>query len=264
MALPAIEEIRLVLHLHGSDSHPLMLKQRPAFRRLLREDTVGLGRVHILQRLVQGAHEVMAHVGQHAAERRRDAGVARHQHVGHAELAGNGRGVHRPRTAEGEEGEIPGVVPLVHGDQPRRARHLMVYHAQDRGRRRRLVEAERVADLPAHDTTHLVDIRWALQAADGAGVDAAEQQVGVGHRGLLPAPAVADRSRRRARTLRADAQDAALVDPRDAATAGADGLDVHHRDAERHAVGRCPSPSWWPARRPARWRCRSWCRPCRS
>ena len=70
---------------------------------------------------MQGAHEVVAHVGKHAAERGRDAGVARHQHVGHAELAGDGRRVHRPRAAEGEEGEIARVVPLVHGDQPRRA-----------------------------------------------------------------------------------------------------------------------------------------------
>ena len=226
-----------MLDVDGGDGAPLLRQQRPAFRRLVGQDAVGLRRVHVLQRLVQGADEVVAHVGEHAAERRRDAGEARHQHVGHAELAGDGGRVHGPCAAEGEEGEVARVVPLVHGDEPRRARHLMVHDLEDRGGGLRLVEAQGRADFLADDAAHLVDVRRALEAADGAGVDAAEQQVGVGHRGLAPAPAVADRPRRRAGTLRPDAQDAALVHPRDAAAARADGLDVHHGHAERHAVG---------------------------
>ena len=223
--------------LHRGDADAFLREQRPAFRRLIRQDAVGRRRIHLFERLVQGAHEVVAHVGEHAAERRRDAGVARHQHMGHAELAGDGGGVHRPGAAEGEEREVARVVPLVHRDQPRRARHLVVHHLQDRRRGPGLVEAERVADPGADDAAHRVDVRRAVEAADGAGVDAAEQQVGVGHGRLGTALAVADRPRRGARALRPHAQDAALVHPRDAAAAGADGLDVHHRHAERHAVG---------------------------
>ena len=219
------------------DCHPLLREQRPAVGRLFRQDAVGLGRVDVFQRLVQGAHEIVAHIGQYAAERGGDAGVARHQHVGHAELAGDGGGVHRPRAAEGEEGEVARVVPLVHRDQPRRARHLMVHHTQDGSGGLRLVEAERVCDPVADDAAHLVDIRRAVEATDGARIDPAKQQVGVGHRGLLPAPAVADRPRRRARALGPHAQDAAFVHPRDAAPASADGLDIHHRHAQRHSVG---------------------------
>ena len=186
MALAAVEEVRLVRDLDLRHRDPLLRQQGPAVCRLLRQDAVGPGRVHVLQRLVQGAHEVVAHVGEHTAERGRDAGEARHQHVRHAELAGDGGGVHRPRATEGEEREVARVVPLVHRDEPRRARHLVVHHAQDRGRGLRLVQAQRRGDILAHDAAHRVDVRRAFQAADGAGVDAAEQQVGVGDRHLCP------------------------------------------------------------------------------
>ena len=145
--------------------------------------------------------------------------------------------MHGPRTAEGEECEVAGVVPLVDRDETRGARHLMIHHLEDRGGGLRLVEPQRFADSLPDDPAHVLDIDGVVEAADGARVDAAEEQVGVGHRGLLPAPAVADRTRRRAGALGPDAQDAAFVHPRDAAAAGTDGLDVHHGHAERHAVG---------------------------
>ena len=193
VALATVEELRRVLDLHRRDRHSLMCEQGPALGRLVRHDAVGLGRVDLFERLMQGAHEVVAHVGEHAAERGRDAGEARHQHVRHAEFAGDGGGVHGPGAAEGEEGEVARVVPLVHRDEPRGTRHLMVHHAEDRGPGRRLVETERLADLLANDPAHLLDVGRAVEAADGARIDAAEQQIGVGHRGLPPAPAVADR-----------------------------------------------------------------------
>ena len=60
----------------------------------------------------------------------------------------------------------------------------------------------------------------------------AEDQVRVGHRGLLAATAVAGRAGVGARALRADAQRAAAVDPRDRAAARADRVDVDHRQAD--------------------------------
>ena len=188
MTLAAVEEVRLVLDLHRNDRDSLFCEQRPALRRLIRQDAVGRPRVHVLKRLMQGAHEVVAHIGEHAAECRRDAGEARHQYVRHAELAGDSGGVHRPRAAEGEEGEVARVVPLVHRDEPRRARHLMVHHLEDRGGGLRFVEAQRHADPFADSPAHIVDIRRAVEAADGACINAAQQQVGIGHRWLAPRP----------------------------------------------------------------------------
>ena len=74
-----------------------------------------------------------------------------------------------------------------------------------------------------------------LAAELGAVAEVAEQQVGVGHRRLLAALAVGGRARVGARRARADAQRAARIGPRDRAAAGADRVDVDHRQLDRHA-----------------------------
>ena len=67
----------------------------------------------------------------------------------------------------------------------------------------------------------------------------AEDGVGVGHRRLVAAAAVAGRARRRARALRPD-QEGALADPGDRAAAGSDALHVDHRQADVVAVAPVP------------------------
>ena len=74
-----------------------------------------------------------------------------------------------------------------------------------------------------------------LAAEKALGVEPAEHQIGVGHRRLGAAEAVAGRSGRGARALRADAQ-RAVVDARDRAAAGADFENVHHRDLHRQRL----------------------------
>ena len=80
-----------------------------------------------------------------------------------------------------------------------------------------------------------VGVQGHAAAEEVVGVEAAEDQVGVGDGGLGAALAVAGGAGRSAGTLRADAQHAALVDPGERAAAGADGADVDHRDLDRHA-----------------------------
>ena len=63
-----------------------------------------------------------------------------------------------------------------------------------------------------------------------------EERVGVGHRRLRPAAAVAGRPGIGARALRADLEDAGGVDPGQAAAARPDRPGVHHRERDRDAV----------------------------
>ncbi len=65
------------------------------------------------------------------------------------------------------------------------------------------------------------------------GIEAAEQQIGVGHGRLRAAAAIASRTRHRAGALRADAQRLAFGETRDAAAAGADLENIHHRNLDR-------------------------------
>src|SRR5947207_645041 len=74
-----------------------------------------------------------------------------------------------------------------------------------------------------------------LAAEPGVAAEPAEHEVGVGHRRLGAAAAIARRTRHRLGALRADAQRATLVDPGDGAAAGADRVDVDDRDADRRA-----------------------------
>ena len=72
--------------------------------------------------------------------------------------------------------------------------------------------------------------------AKKSALEIAEHQIGVGGGRQLAALAVAGRPRRRAGAVRPHAQQAALVDPADGAAAGADGVDVEHRQREAQAV----------------------------
>ncbi len=79
-------------------------------------------------------------------------------------------------------------------------------------------------------------------ASGESGVEPAQQQVGVGDRGLLAAAPVARRPRVGARRARAHAQGAARVAPGDRAAAGADRVHVDHRQRERAAAHLAPVP----------------------
>ena len=72
-------------------------------------------------------------------------------------------------------------------------------------------------------------------AEEVVGVEASEQEVRVRHRHLAAAAAVADRTGLRPGAARADAKEAARVDPRDRAAAGTDRLDVDQRDRRRQS-----------------------------
>ena len=62
------------------------------------------------ERCVDGVHQVLAQVGDEAAERVGEAGAGRHQHLGDAQLAGDGHRVQRASAAEGEQHEVARVV----------------------------------------------------------------------------------------------------------------------------------------------------------
>ncbi len=71
-------------------------------------------------------------------------------------------------------------------------------------------------------------------AEEIVGVDPAQHEVGIGHRRLAAAAAVAGGAGLGAGALRADLEHAALVDPGDRAAASTDRADVDHRDLDRH------------------------------
>nr|WP_228430456.1 hypothetical protein [Baekduia soli] len=172
-----------------------------------------------------GADVVVAQVGGQQAHRRGDAGRRRQQDDGDLELLGDLAPVQRAGPAEGDERALARVVAAADGVHADLADHVGVDDRQDRQRRLLDVHAELAAD-PGHGLPRRGGVQAQAAVEELVGVDAPEDDVGVGHRRLRPALAVGRRAGLRARAARADVERAALVAPRDGAAPGADGGDV--------------------------------------
>ena len=182
----------------------------------------------------QRAHGVDPHVGHREAERAQHAARARDQQRRDAELLGERAGVQPAGAAERDERELARVEAALDRDHPQRPAHLGVGHAHDAERGLERVEAELGAEA-LERRLGLVARERQLAAELGAVAEVAEQHVGVGDRRLLAALAVGGRAGVGARRARPDAQRAAGVGPGDRAAAGADGVDVDHRQLDRDA-----------------------------
>ena len=136
---------------------------------------------------------VAPRVARDEAERGENAGSVGDEHLRASELVRERTGVQRPGPAEGDEREVTRVVALLDGDDPQGAEHFRVDDVDDVGR----------VDRP-EGTLGRRSVE--LEPAGKARGEPAEEQVGIGHRRLLPAAAVARRAGHRARAVGADPQ----------------------------------------------------------
>ena len=96
--------------------------------------------------------------------------------------------MHRPRPAEGDEREVARVVAALDGDEPQRARHVLVDDVEDALGRAVQVEAERVADL-LHGRLRRLDVELHLAAEElRRQVPDDDVRVGDGRRRCRPCP----------------------------------------------------------------------------
>ena len=177
---------------------------------------------------------VHPHVGRHQPECREHALVDRHEHVTGADDPGQGVGVQRAGTSEGDQREVPRIQPPVDGHESDGVDHVEVHevhHGEGHvlGRHRQLVAQ------PAERGPRRGGVQLHLTAEEAVGVDAPQGHVGVGHGRLHPAAPVAGRAGVGSRRARPHPQQPALVDPGHRAAAGTDGAHVHHRGVDRQA-----------------------------
>ena len=91
----------------------------------------------------------------------------------------------RPRTPEGDEAEVAGVEPALDGDQADRVRHVLVGDPRDCERGADRVEGERIAE-PRDRALGGAEVELHLAAEERGGVEAAEDEVGIGYRRFAP------------------------------------------------------------------------------
>ena len=170
--------------------------------------------------------------GEHAPCRQH-GGEPGDDHPLEIELARDIGDVQRGGAAEREDGEAPRIDAAAHRYQPDAFGHVRVDDAVDALGRGHAIDAEPAGDAIDGDLGgDAIEARATAEKV--VGIEEAEDEVGVRHRRFDAAAAIAGRSRLRAGALGPDVQQAAVVDARDRAAAGADAGDV--QALQRHAL----------------------------
>ena len=140
----------------------------------------------------------------------------------------------RPRPAERHQRIIARIEAALDRDGAHRAHHVGDHDTQNALRGFLHGEAEPPRRRP-DGAPGRGGIERQFAARQPFFGQAAEREVGVGHRGLRAAAAVASRPGIGAGAARADLHQPVPVEPGDRAAPGADGVDIHHRLAHREA-----------------------------
>ena len=122
-------------------------------------------------------------VGDKDAERGECAGHAGDEDAGDAERTGHGAGVERACSAEAEQREFARIVAAFHGDDADGFLHDSFGEQDDAGGE--VLEAPEAAALRSHQRAGAIEVEAGPAAKEELGVEAAEDEVGVGDGGLI-------------------------------------------------------------------------------
>src|ERR1039458_4895217 len=179
-----------------------------------------------------GTGIILDHIADQNAESGKRAGQGGHDHVRDAEGFGQGAGVEASGATEGDQGEVAGIAATLDGDHADGFLHGGIDHADDTGGETFQVQRTSLSLQPlAGDAAGAVEIEGEVTAEEAGGLQAAEKKVGVCDRGLRAA-AVADGAGIGAGGFGTDAENAAGIEAGERASAGADGVDIEHGDAD--------------------------------
>ena len=218
------------------EAHAAVAERAFALRDQLRVRALDLVERRFLQAREPRAHKVVAQVRMQHAERAEVTGRAGNDDPRHPDLARDRRGVKRAGAAVGDQAKGGGIQAAIGRDALDRIGHRGNGDAQDAVGGIGEAQAERLGDLLADGASRGRFVELHLATEEAPGVQAPQHQVCVGHRGTGSPQPIARRPRIRAGALRPDAQGAAHIDHRDAAAAGADFEDVHHRYLDRQRL----------------------------
>ncbi len=184
----------------------------------------------------EGLRHVEPRVGEQHADGGEISGLGRDHHGGDRKLSCQCACMQRPAAAIAEQHEFARIAAVLDRNLLDRARHDDGGERDDPVRHARHAVgagiSERLPDL-LHGLARGRGIELQLAAEEAIGVEPAEHEIGVGHRRLGAAIAIAGGAGRRARALRADRQAVLRIEPGDRAAAGADLDDVDHRRLDR-------------------------------
>ena len=195
------------------------------------------GFVEQRHRLVDRVDEVVAQIGDDAAERIGDARPRRHQHAcGRPSSRASAVACSGPAPPKANSAKSRGSWPR-DTDTMRIAPAIFMLPSRSTAPAAAIaVEAGGLADPFLENRPHMLDGDRLIDRQQLLRIEPAEQQIGVGDGRLGAAAAVADRAGIGAGAFRADLDQARGIDARDRAAAGADRMHRHHRHVDRHRI----------------------------
>ena len=199
----------------------------------LREALADLGEVAVRERRVQPPRDLrgVLDVAREHPFGGEDRRVGRDEDRFRADVVTVEDRVRRAGAAVRDEDAVPRVMSLLDRRLADQVGHLRVDDPEDADRDLLRLHPELLAHLRERAQRELpVELHPAAEKR--ARVEIAEHEVGVGDGRVRPAEPVARRPGVRAGALRPDSQEAALVDPGDAAAPRADRVDEHLRQAQ--------------------------------
>ena len=192
---------------------------------------------------------ILPDVGLQHAQRAEGSGGARQQSATAPQGASHRGSVHRPGATCGNEREGRGIVAALDAEPFHRVQQVLLQKPDHPGRRGFDREAKRPGELVLDRLTREGAIQGFGAAGQGAGPQAPEHELGVGHGRMLATQSIGGRPWARTGSLRADVQQARVVDPGNRAAPRADGVDFdrgggqmvavdHERVRHRHLAAR--------------------------
>ena len=191
-------------------------------------------RVEHVEPHVTGAHDLIGDGRAQEAEGRADARANRHDHLLHAELAGEACRVERRGAAEGDQRTIGRVLAVLDRVYARGTRHRLVDDLGDAGRGALGIGLQR-AGQRLQRRLGLVAVKRYGAAREAPGIEASQRGVSVGDGGLGAAATVAGGAGHAAGRIGTDLDAAERVEAGDRAAAGADLDQFDDGDAHRQA-----------------------------
>ncbi len=156
----------------------------------------------------------------------------RHQRSPHAQRLGQRADMQATRAAERGQHEFARIDTALHRDHPQCLRHVFVGNRDHARRGLGFTDIHLLRQRSGH-APRRGHIQRHAAAQEGIRLQAPQHQVGVGHRGLVPAQPVTRRAGPGTGRLRPDLQQPAAVDPGNGTTARPDGVHVDHRHGHR-------------------------------
>ena len=178
------------------------------------------------------ARVLAAQVRHEHAEGGEVSGGNRHDHGANREFARDVHCMQRTGAAVCHEREVARIEAAFRRDGAHGVGHRCIGDRQHAACRGRHAQPQRSGDVRLDGASRRVEVQLHAPTEKALHREATEYEMRVGHGGLFAARAITRRARTCAGAFRSHAQAAGFVDPRNAAAAGADFLDVDDRNAD--------------------------------